>query len=338
MRRSISLDILRTALAFFVLFSHLIPWSDSPAVLKKLVSLMVWIFQPSGETNPAVLAFIVLSGYCIHKSGLKCLRDYAIRRAFRILPVFMGASLVGVALFTFSSRIDSGTAARLSGTDHISGWLMILKLSGLSAFIPTLNTTTYQGNAPLHTVMVECWLYVAYPLLLIGVVKKYSQQALWLFLGGLWIEGILLCRGTPMENWWHNGSFFGFLIYWWVGAWFVDNRPSGKFVLTALAGFLLCSLPLMMGFGDLLIVESRKLLFAVLIGYGVLKLDNGGHSDKFWPLQAGYSLYAFHAPIIYTAIILGFPWWYCAVLAIVAGAFSYLIFEKPLTHFGKKLA
>jgi peptidoglycan/LPS O-acetylase OafA/YrhL len=67
LRRSDGIDSLRAALALWVLFSHLATWgplseTGSWGALERLEGYGVDAFQGRGETHPAVVAFIVLSG------------------------------------------------------------------------------------------------------------------------------------------------------------------------------------------------------------------------------------------------------------------------------------
>jgi len=126
---------------------------------------LVRLFQGHGETHPAVLAFIVLSGYCIHRSGFRRgpadHAGYGIRRFFRIYPVYLAATLFGLVVVTLALGRWPALAYELSGTKEVDLRCVAAKLAGVSAFAPSLNLCTFQGNAPLHTVMVEMWLYAA---------------------------------------------------------------------------------------------------------------------------------------------------------------------------------
>ena len=109
--RSHGIGILRGIFSIYVLlFAHVAFWADAvqgkgsvPSWLTSISNFMVWLFQSRFELNPAVLGFIVLSGFCIHRNGLRSrigLGSFAIRRAFRILPVFWLASIFGIVMFT----------------------------------------------------------------------------------------------------------------------------------------------------------------------------------------------------------------------------------------------
>lgn len=76
--RSNGIDVLRAALALWVVVAHLTAWAllaqgaDSvPMPLAVGMAFLQKLFQAHGELHPAVVGFIVLSGYCIHRAGLR---------------------------------------------------------------------------------------------------------------------------------------------------------------------------------------------------------------------------------------------------------------------------
>lgn len=73
--RSAGIDCLRGALALYVLFGHLLPWAlyttHTSTAFTQVNAWLIRVFQGHGETDPAVLGFIVLSGYYIHRNGLR---------------------------------------------------------------------------------------------------------------------------------------------------------------------------------------------------------------------------------------------------------------------------
>lgn len=355
--RSQGIDALRAFLSLWVLFVHVIPWAYTIQGSKTLPPFLyeanVWLirlFQPTGETNPAVLAFIVLSGYCIHRSNSRLtaeqVKPYAIRRFFRIAPIYLLAIVVGVVGFTLAYSLAPDSAQMLSGTRHISAGALAAKLAGLSTLFPPLNQSTFQGNAPLHTVMAEGWLYLAYPLLLLGVERAFGTRALWLTLLGSWLLGILTVSLVPdWKSWWHNGSLLGFLLYWWMGAKGVDSSLPDwcrRYLGWIGALWLSLSVPLVLKWADWLwLVEIRKVLFALVILAIIVALDKSRHSlwGKVAPVGvAGYSIYALHAPIAYTLIIAGLPWWISLSLPVIAGMLAFRFIEDPLTNLGKHWA
>lgn len=91
----------------------------------------------------------------------------------------------------------------------------------------------------------------------------------------------------------------------------------------------------------LVVVEAKKIAFAILIAALIGALDDGRFSVgriAAWLGSAGYSLYAFHAPLAYGLLIAGWPRWLVIPTAIAAGVAVYLAFERPLTDVGRQVA
>lgn len=350
--RALGIDLLRVVFALWVLFSHLVPWAqiatgEAPA-LESLIHGLARVFQPQAETHPAVLGFIVLSGYCIHRNGLRRdaadLRGYAIRRAFRIVPVYLLASAVGVAAFIAGQALAPRITGAFSGTQAIATDCLAVKFTGISAFLPDLHGCSFQGNAPLTTVMVEMWLYAAYPLLL-ALALRHGERALWVLSGAIWAAGLAWATLHPADvSWWHNGSFVGYLFYWWIGAKFNDPRALGlahRWAWVLAGSWLLLSLALWSGAASLPVVELRKLVLAVSFGAAICALDRRqpplletlGKSGKI-----GYSLYAFHAPLLILCFALGTQWWVAAAAAISFALAAYAFVEAPCLRLGRRLA
>ncbi len=213
----------------YVIFVHVVPWttvaqgSESVALpFQWFANAMVGLFQPHLETNPAVLMFIVLSGYCIQKSWMNNpdARSFFVRRAFRILPVFLLGISLGIVGFLFARSI-SPLAELLSGTKSIDSGCVIAKTTALAALTPSFHPCSYVGNAPLLAVMVEMTLYAAFPLLLwFGRKVTVAACAACLVVGV-----IISARGSAgLFNWWQNSSFYGFLPYWWIGVAFAMKK------------------------------------------------------------------------------------------------------------------
>ncbi len=297
-QRSNGIDTVRAILALWILFAHLISWvpfAQGPSgvhpVLAWIMGTFAGIFQPCGETHPAVIGFIVVSGYCIHRNGLRRtggdITGYCIRRAFRILPVYFLATLFGIACFSISLSTSPAVTKALSGTTALDLTYIALKLIGLSAFVPPLHTLTFQANAPLHTAMVEIWLYLLYPVVIVFIARRYPERTLWLLLLVVWVLGVALVTAFPnLSSWWHNGSIIGFAAYWWIGAKFVDRDFSAmalKFRYALSAAWLALTLLLFSHIADFpLFVELRKAIFALLVGLLVNRCDTRGNCGNLW--------------------------------------------------------
>ena len=173
----------------------------------------------------------MLSGYCIHRAGLRApdrqaLGFYALRRGFRILPVYglgIGAGLLG---FAIAARRSAYLAAALSGTSQIDSLCIAAKALTVPALVPQLFQCAFLGNAPLATVMVEIVLYATYGAAFALLVWRGRERIIWLVCAGVFgVSVVLFSAGVEpgFYAWWQNGSVFGFLPYWWLGVLFVNR-------------------------------------------------------------------------------------------------------------------
>src|SRR5690606_30600881 len=160
--------------------------------------------------------FIVLSGYCIHRTGLRTLTDekkyYFIRRAFRILPVYFMATLFGIFLFNYAVSLAPDMARTLSGTQSIAPLCVAAKITTLSALITSFHPCSFVVNAPLGTVMVEVLLYAVYPLLLILLWRGRARLAFGLIAASFIATCFLGMFGDALGvnyNWLQNTSLVG---------------------------------------------------------------------------------------------------------------------------------
>jgi peptidoglycan/LPS O-acetylase OafA/YrhL len=342
----------RFFLASFVIFVHLFPWYSFCSaynfyIINKLNKFIVSVFQKGGETNPAVLAFIILSGYCIHRNGLRDneitlphMKKFFKRRFFRIMPVYFLGIILGVTgFFCFSTNCSK----LITATTEISVAALLGKVFALHALCPLNFSDYYCGNGPLVTVGTEIWLYLTYPLGLF-LIKKFGQSAFIKSLAIILISGIVLCSVFPsFKGWWHNGSLFGFLPYWWIGVFFV-NPPSlssfykkrffGFFFLITMVYFVISKNPF--------VVEIRKLLLGILIGYFLNKIDTPrpqllSQYPAFLSnlMESSYSLYAIHTPIIVFFLFHQYNPFLCLSAIYLSAYLIYITYERPLTLQGR---
>lgn len=352
------LDFLRGVLAIWVMITHLVIWSGltgqqvSESVLVTM-QLLGRFFQPIGETHPAVLGFIVLSGYCIHRNGARRgrfnVRSYATRRAFRIVPTYVLASIVGLVVFNYWAAINLQDIRTLTGTQQTTWQGVLIKLTGISAFIPKIHFQSFQGNAPLTTVMVEMWLYVFYAVAMQWLVRGGLGASLWKVLAGAWFLGLVMVSGeAKYYSWWNNGSLVGFLPYWWIGAAAVNHSANPRFLnnwklfilIYAVFTSIMAS-GILHGTALFLMAEARKIVLAVLFAKLIASIDGIDMKWIKWGAKLGhssYSIYAYHAPILALILLLALPWWMAPWVVLAVSLTVYVIFESPFTNFGKKLA
>jgi len=354
--RSDGIDFLRGILAMWVLFSHLLPWSVAVSGCSKIVALPIrlstMIFQSNGETNPAVIGFIVLSGYCIHRSGFRRhsgnLRAYVIRRFFRIWPVYFLATVTGIVCFVVSSSINASLATTLTSTNVIALPYIGAKLLGVSSIWPSLHEVSFQGNAPLTTAMVEIWLYALYAVAIFLFLRKFPERYFWVALAFGWIAGIICTLyHHGYRGWWHNGSLLSFSLYWWIGAEFVSlsffKTIAGTRKFLLIGWLILTALLLTRTSDSLLLVESRKIIFALLFGFLTATLDQLNKRNFAFVVgaslgKASYSLYALHAPLLLLLLLIGVPWWVVIPAVIITSLLVNKIYEEKLIRMGKRLA
>lgn len=344
--RSNGLDALRAVFALWVLLAHALPWAEAvssgqvPTFLLSFGAGLGRLFQTRGETHPAVLGFIVLSGYCIHRAGLRSNRtdvqQYSQRRFWRIAPVYLVASTVGALAVTLAGSISPLGLALAGG--GVNGWCMAAKLLGLPAWFPSLFACSFAGNAPLGTVTAEIGLYTLYPVLLILIGMRMGERAIWLSVSVVFLAGVLFVSIRPeLGPWWHNGSVVGFLAYWWLGVKLLDPdfaKRLRRFAAPIILGWLILTLALMTSVwpaASPLLIEARKLLFCFAIGIAIVALDRAGQRAGVlsWVGRRGYSLYAFHAPVLYLLLVAGVPWWLAISAAIGLGLLAYRVVEAP---------
>lgn len=352
---SSGIDFLRAILALWVVIAHIFPWANyvtgviENVLLSNLLNLLSKIFQPAGETHPAVLGFIVLSGYCIHRSGARDGKKfdffkYGVRRAFRIYPVYFLATFIGILFYNLSSDIFASKAVNLTGTKEINFFCVVGKLFGISAFIPSLHYCSFQGNAPLTTVMVEIWLYVVYGLVIFFIPRFASEKQVRIFILSIYLASLITVVVYPeMKGWWHNGSIFSFLILWWIGAYFVmeENISQSTFFIVFSVWIFSTVFIIFLKYNSLLIIEFRKILFAFLFASFTKWMDD---NPRWWQKlgkhigAAGYSIYAFHAPLIIYSLLAFGSLKFSLIVSLVVAAVLYCLFEKPLTNLGKRLS
>ncbi|HTB80535.1 MAG TPA: acyltransferase [Opitutaceae bacterium] len=355
--RSISVDILRAILAIWVLFAHLIPQANALIGgylrLDRARVFLVEIFNSNGETHPAVLGFIVLSGYCIHRNGLRFsnpdVKSYAIRRLFRIYPTYIVASLIGWMIYRISLAEHRAQVVRLMAIDEPSLKCLLLKLTCLSAWFQRAWFITRQGNDPLMTVAVEIWLYIIYAVVFILSLHTGRSRTALAALGAIWVVASLYVYkflGMPfMGQWWEEGSVLGFLPYWWIGALCINEGLASfisRWFIPLILLWIVLTCLLAFGYSSwFFIIQARKIIFALVLGLFIRHIDRPGAT----PLvglgflgTAGYSIYALHFPLIGAFLLSGLSLWPTAVLIIGIGIVFFICVERPLTRFGRRIA
>jgi peptidoglycan/LPS O-acetylase OafA/YrhL len=356
--RSNSLDFLRFFLAIWVIAAHFIPWAayaQQPSIYaSKLSQLLIYIFQPQFETHPAVLTFIVLSGFCINKayrfnSESFNLRQYIIRRFFRIYPLYILAIIIGAICFLYSLLINAELTTTLSGTQKLSFISLLVKSMCLPAVIPQLHLSQpyhhFAGNAPLSTVMVEIWLYALYPFILLAASNRKKFITILAITWSLSLFAITLY--PQYSNWWHNSSFIGFIPYWYIGALAHHKHARAKldlyFTSIVVAWLILTALLYFKITNIFFLIELKKILFACIAAKFIFSISTKNLKNIVFQMpslagRSGYTIYAIHAPVLYTALALSYSWPYILFALFISSIIVYVFFEKPVTELGYKIS
>jgi peptidoglycan/LPS O-acetylase OafA/YrhL len=351
-RRLKSIDIVRGLAALSVLLTHLgNPLAENSFGYQLLDFYHVFfqnVISCNGGLHPGVVVFIVLSGYCVHmplsRSSGKSPNwaFYSKRRFYRIYPIMMAAMLIGL----ISILVTNGHTTHILKNFAVN-FLLIPGFLPLDAPL---------GNPILITVVVECLLYIIYPFGYYAV-KRYSWRVVLIacfLVQALNISWLLFTNTDPN---WVERNVFSFLLYWWIGAFFINlfaNIKSKKSFnyKTAFTGYVMYLIT-----SHVLIFKGahyiNSLGLAILTGYVLCvlhKKENASQIDASRPYkrmfidifanlgEKSYSLYAVHLPIIaFTSYVLKkinlsggvYLYIYSVIAVAIFVAIFYYSIERP---------
>jgi peptidoglycan/LPS O-acetylase OafA/YrhL len=194
------LDVLRGPAALLVLFGH---WRnllfkdfhevDNPGLIVKLLYLF------TGAGHEAVMLFFVLSGcviahviYGLHERGSWSWRGYLSARLTRLWIVLIPALLLTAVWDRIGMWLAAGERSIYEGDGF--GNILNQPVAALSGpevlfgnvfFLQRILVPTFGSNGPVWSISYEFVYYLAYPLLLGGLV----------LLRGRWLAGLVgVCR------------------------------------------------------------------------------------------------------------------------------------------------
>lgn len=352
-RRSAGVDLLRFFFALWVICAHTISWAGAaqgpdaiPASIVAAQAFLIRLFQPYAELHPAVIGFIVLSGYCIHRNGLRddpaALPAYAARRLFRIVPVFLLASAAGLLALHINAAVNPALTLAINGMPSLDSTCLLPRLTTLAALLPYFHPCSFSGNAPLATVMVEIDLYIVYGLVFALLVWPGRRKLMAAFLVLTVVVALALVAVAPgsMMYWLQQYSLWTYLPLWWFGVLMVNRQIADRVLrwwpLLA-AAWLAMVLATPLYLSNPVAGEIKKYLFAGLLAAAIVAIDRLPIRASVFSLmgRAGYSIYAFHAPILAFALMRGAHPVVAIAAALVVGLASYAMIERPAMNLGR---
>ena len=251
-----------------------------------------------------VVLFYVLSGLTLYlvyhkrmKPTAKDLRDFGLRRIFRILPLLWLVNLLSIWV----------------GEKSVDATKLFLNFTGLFGFF-TWDSYIATGAWSIGNELV---FYVFFPIF-IGLLR-FQRKAFYLLslaILGVYLYftfGVLQPAVPVAKQWFHYtqplNQLFYFLAGFWIG-WLFENRviTARQAFLLLLTGMLLLVFIPAQGDYIVLVTGYNRLAFAlamVMLCVGVykwpMKLDRVSHGILTFLGEVSYSVYLIH-PIIYTAL------------------------------------
>ena len=197
------------------------------------------------------------------------LEYYGRRRFFRIYPVMIVAMVLGLTSWV----VDNGLSINVI-INFVSNTAL---LCGLLNILPPL------GNEILGTVIVECLLYILYPIGLL-LIRKFSWRVLILFAVCIYFLNALLLIFSPFDPTWIQRNLYSFILYWWIGAFavqFAVDRPVNN--MLSFNGCILAYC-CYFGFSHLIHFKSahifKSLLLVIFTGYMLAVLFQYGTRQR----------------------------------------------------------
>lgn len=316
-----------------------------------------WLQRAVSEGSRGVQLFFIVSAYTLTRSLLYrigqsrtgVLYGYAIRRLFRIAPMFY----LVIALNLF----DLGLAPRYWAPDGLSGAEIVSAVLFLNAWIPNAITSVVDGG---WSIAVEANFYIILPLALMAITTRNRAVFITIIAGAI---GLLLSAALTRQAQ-HLGanhvtlSFFKF--------WLPYQLPA--FGLGILLYFRM-SMPALQRPGVIWPVLAAVILVFFFVGkdfvlkilclgvFTLILLENASLAliNRFTIFigKISYSLYFLHflvirymgeaissmiAPIAHPDLRFGAAFLALVIIAATLASLTWLMVEKPFIRWGGMLA
>lgn len=297
----IAIDLLRAVAALGVFFYH----SRVGALLVKYTGLSFLGFIDLFGAIYAVPLFFLLSGYCIHASNIRfiksgerlLLRNYYVRRFFRIYPAYLVAVLFAVLV--------QWIAQPAYIINKVDFFVHLFALQGLSAtYFNTINVV-------LWTITIELEFYIIYPIFYY-LRRRFGLNTATIFT--LFVSAISIAYFLYKGDMSYQRRYCVFNIWfaWCAGAYLADKNliePGSlkKIVYPAIYVLILIAFYLTKYLPDEFIIITYQL--RILIWTAPLMITIGCETwfrkwKHLWIVRvlagvglSSYSLYLFHEPL-----------------------------------------
>jgi peptidoglycan/LPS O-acetylase OafA/YrhL len=309
-------NFLRLLFAFMVVIGHCRDLSGFDYPILNII-----------DTHIAVCGFFIISGFLIMKSCLstKSLKEYFIKRARRLLPVYVFAIFSTAVLLSLFSSLSFGEYFLNFGLyKYIAANLVFLNF--LCPSLPGV----FDGkviNGALWTIKIEVAFYIVIPFIVYIFGKLSTLKKKNTFLGVVYISAVLyrsICIYLSNIN---NSSiigqlahqFPGFMQYFSFGIFALLNydviqRHEKKWIVPAIIIFILH-----------FVIKTEFLtpialgLLIIFVAFHFKQLNSIGKYIDF-----SYGIYVFHFPIIQLLVSIGVFACnrYIGILLVLASVFS----------------
>lgn len=212
--RFMELDSVRALAALWVFAYHVWQFGGSPVFQTSLAGLTFDLFAPVHHGPVGVDIFMVLSGFCLfwpltRKAASFAWKEYALRRARRILPAYYGA--IGYAILAPALLVS---AVRMIGWQaNVQPIPSLRQIVTHLLFVHTLFPDTWDGiTGAFWSMGLEAQFYVVFPFLVwawqrIGVrAIAYAALASLVF---RIVVGVLTTESQPVVSFLLSITFLG---------------------------------------------------------------------------------------------------------------------------------
>jgi len=220
------IDVLRGFAAMWVIIYHSrselwVGFNEihrTPGAYSVFDRLTAWLSIPISFGGSAVMLFFVISGFCVHlpyaaNSRPFEIKQYALRRAFRILPPYQFAIVLTCLIEWLAYTL---------GAPHATPWYTYFRVALLSQNYGDCGQLLTNGS--LWSLPVEVELYVAYlaffallkstngviTTLIVSIVSLTATVGFIYGVPGLYFNFLrfwaIWCGGVLLAEWWKRGA------------------------------------------------------------------------------------------------------------------------------------